>query len=257
MSAVYNPRTLAKTIAYISYHAAAEHGLFWDGDGTMPWRELYWALQEDPSLRFVRESHVKEILYLGLSLPFTLDGNRIRLNPDVERPAYLPAMDLPGRLYYACRAKRIPHVRESGLFPANRSFVPLSSEKNAAMRIGKRRDPSPILLEILAADALRSGLTIFQAGLELYLAEHVPPSYLHFPLMKADLGSKPPGGKTAGKQPPRREIPAHAGSFFVGVQHLGPETSGAEVPVEKAEKRGKKGSDWKRGSRKERLKRTL
>ncbi len=80
MAAQYNPKTLAKTLSYIAYQAPAEYGLFWDPDGTMPWKELYWALQEDPSLRFVREGIVRELNYLpGCELPFALEGNLLRL----------------------------------------------------------------------------------------------------------------------------------------------------------------------------------
>ncbi len=70
MAGRVNPRTLARTLSTIAVHCPWEHGLFWDPDGSMPWKEFYWALQEDHSLRFVRESHIRELAYLGLEVPF-------------------------------------------------------------------------------------------------------------------------------------------------------------------------------------------
>ena len=106
MAAQYHPKTLAKTLAYIACHAPAEFGLFWDPDGTMPWKELYWVLQEDPSLRFVRESIIRELTGLGVTLPFVLEGSRIRLSTGAEKPSYPVAENVPERLYLACRRKQ-------------------------------------------------------------------------------------------------------------------------------------------------------
>ena len=125
MAAQYNPKTLAKTICYITCHAPAEYGLFWDPDATMPWKELYWALQEDPTLRFIRESHIRELTYLGLELPFVLDGNLLRLMPNWPQPSYPLTDSPPERLYFACRRKQYSILREHGITASRRPYLPV------------------------------------------------------------------------------------------------------------------------------------
>ena len=85
----HQPKTLARTLAYIAVHSPHEFGLYWDADGSMPWKEFYWALQEDDSLRFVRESSVRELQLLGIELPFSLEGNRLRLSSGTALPVIL------------------------------------------------------------------------------------------------------------------------------------------------------------------------
>src|SRR5208337_4911171 len=96
----HQPKTLAKILDYIARRSPGEHGLFWDPDGGMPWKEFYWVLQEDPSLRFVRESTIRELALLGIELPFALDGKLLRLRPEVACPRYPSASEVPERLYF-------------------------------------------------------------------------------------------------------------------------------------------------------------
>ena len=139
----HQPKILAKTLDYISRHSPGEHGLFWDPDGTMPWKELYWAMQEDPSLRFVRESTIREIGSLGIELPFVLDGSRLRLVAEVGSPQYPPASEVPGRLTSGIRAKNMVYVQDNGLKSVGRPFVALCADRELALRIAKRREPEP------------------------------------------------------------------------------------------------------------------
>lgn len=240
------PKTLAKTLAYIGIRAPAEFGLFWDPDGTMPWKEFYWALQEEPSLRFVRESNIRELTLLGVELPFRLDGRLLRLAPGVFPPEYPPAGNVPERLYFAARPKNLVSIQNFGLRPVPRPFLPLCADREPALRIGRRREPEPVVLEVLARKALGAGISFLVAGDGLYLAEAVPAEFLLIPKIREDAAEGPSSGPE--KKQKQKAVPPSPGSFVVQPHH-----------IENTTKRPAKGKKdgWKDKSRKERRKRDV
>jgi putative RNA 2'-phosphotransferase len=257
MAAQYNPKTLAKTIFYITYHAPSEYGLFWDRDATMPWRELYWALQEDASLRFVRETHIRELTYLGLELPFVLDGNLLHLMPSLPQPSYPLTDRPPERLYFGCRRKQYSILLEHGITASHRPYVPVCADRELALRIGKRRDPEPLLVEVLAAGASAEGEAILSAGAGLYLVESVSVKHLIFPLIRAEQHAALTSQKKTETKPSRRDHPVSAGSFLVDAHQLQSHSPAMNGGDKAGKKKGKKKDGWKRESKKERHKRSL
>jgi putative RNA 2'-phosphotransferase len=231
----------------------------------MPWKELYWALQEDESLRFVRESHIRELNFLGIDLPFHLDDKLLHLDHNAEIPEY-PVAEPPEKLYYACRRKQFPVLSRSGLTaPANRSFLPLAVDEGLALTLGRRRDPDPLMIEVEAGKAAEDGVLFREAGPHLYLVESMPPQYLILPtLREEEIGrfeAKKKEEKSAKKTPP----PPTPGSFLMDLDHLQEPQPGKrerrraekEKKKEKDKRKSQKGPDWKRSARKERRKRDL
>jgi len=251
------PKTLAKTLTYILVTAPGEFGLFWNPDGSMPWKELYWALQEDEALRFVRESHVKEIRFLGIELPFDLDGSVLRLKASKALPPYpLESDPLPRRLYFACRSRQLPRIRENGLEAGARPYLPLTAEREAALRIGRRRDPEPVVLEILTDEAAKAHVPIYRADHGLYLANSIPARFIHFPLLRREDGTQAVTGKKKKTGKVSAGLSPAPGSYFLSPRDLG--TAGGDFGQEskRPQKTGKGKSDWKRSVKRERQKRT-
>ena len=176
------PKTLAKTLSYIGYLAPGEYGLFWDEDGTMPWKAFYWALQQDADLRFVREATMRELEYLGHGLPFLIDGKRLRIRSGVELPHY-PPVTPPKRLYFGCAQRSLVPTQESGLAAVHRTYIALAADRLLAETIARRRDPEPLIIEALAEKASQEGIIFHSGGAELYLVRALPPQYLIFPLI--------------------------------------------------------------------------
>ena len=257
MTAQYHPKTLAKILTTILCHAPAEFGLFWDADGSMPWKEVYWALQEDASLRFVREGTIRELAGLGMDLPFVLDGTRLRLLPGWHQPPYPLAEDLPDRLYYACRRKQYATLSEHGLTPSSRPLVPLSATGELALRLGRRRDPAPVLPQVLAAESLGEGHRSSGAGGDLSRAAPPPPRLPPPPRGRADQRAPPPPRKRVEPSPAGLDQPPTPGSFFIDVHHLDGQTPAKPGTGKAIRPQGKKKQDWKRDGRKERHKRSL
>ena len=242
----HQPKTLAKTLDYIARRSPGEYGLFWDPDGTMPWKDFYWALQQDDSLRFVRESTIKEITLLGIELPFVFEGNLLRLRPEFGPPVYEPAVEMPGRLYFGLKPKNLIHTRKFGLKNARRPFVPLSSRRETALRIAGRTEEGPLLIEILALEASEAGLSFFAAGGDLYLIDSVPVEYILFPNIRRDLAERLAAAPAA-KQ--KVSTPSTPGSFIVDPQYF--EAPGSGRPAGKRGRRTTRQDGKRTGGKKE------
>ncbi|MEJ5347624.1 MAG: hypothetical protein WHS46_02925 [Desulfosoma sp.] len=256
-------KTLAKILTTMACTLPHEYGLFWDDDGTMPWKEFYWALQEDPRLRFVRESTLKELALLGHALPFVLDGSRLRLVAGSSTLPLFSSVEPPDRLFTGIRPQQLPSVRLDGLRARHRSYVPLWVHKETAERMARRRTSSPLVLEIRAREAYAAGELFYQAGEDFFLARAVQASYVIIPLgmleeTEEETVIRPrQGAKTV----PKEDFRVDFGSFHVKPHHLqelfsnrvfeeprGKETSG---------KKGRKDGGWKKAARKERRKREV
>ncbi len=250
-------KTLAKTLAYIGYHAPGEFGLYWDEDGTMPWKEFYWALQQENDLRFVRDATLLELQHLGCSLPFVLDNRVLRLREDIIRPRY-PLTSPPQRLFYGCSRSNLEQVRHYGLVASRRKYLPLASQRILAEAVARRRDPEPILIEILAAKAHQDRIPFRGNGEHHYLIESMPEQYLILPLLaqrnlvqpgKDRKKEKDKSGKTPGPL-------ASAGSFLVAPGQI-QSAGGMEAVASKGGGKAGKEGGWKRDARKLRQKRRM
>lgn len=255
--AQYNPKTLAKTLSFILCHSPGDYGLFWSPDGTMPWKEFYWALQEDPSLRFVREAHLREILFLGIDFPVEVEGNVLKLRPG-HAPPELIEVEPPPRLFFGCRTRAYLSTIEHGINATSRPFVALASNRELAQRISRRRDPEAILMEIRADEAHQEGIRFLRAGACLFLTTHIPPGHILAPKLKDDLLLKL---ATAGKKekhdakPSGKDRPMTPGSFLMEAHHLDVQTG--QKSADHRKQKGKHGADWKREARRDRGKRSV
>ena len=82
------------------------------------------------------------------------------------------------------------------------------AERLLAQTIAKRRDPEPIIIEVLAEKASQEGIIFHNGGAELYLVKTLPSQYLVFPLMPQEKLST--GGKGKSKESGKRPRPWEA-----------------------------------------------
>lgn len=161
---------LKKELIYILSKRPDEFGLVPDKEGFVKMKELLKALHEEPGFGFVRESHINELMMHDGRGLFEIDKKRIRAkeicwNPDFEDLVY----ELPKLLYSCVRRRAYPVVVEKGLFTNADSYIVLSPSRDMALRMGRRKDPDPVLLEIMTYDAMEKGSQFFRFG-ELYLS---------------------------------------------------------------------------------------
>ena len=208
----YQLKDLRKIIEYILFYRPDEFGLFLDDDGSLPIKELMWALHEETGWRHIRIGHLKELAYSEFELAFTLEEKHIRPR---GKPSQQTSDTVPPRLLFsAARRKAYPVILKHGLRPGNRPYVPLATTEEMALRIGKRRDPKPILLTLHAAQAHDSGHLFFLGGDLLYLVKSLPASFISGP----PLRETPPSRKIPSQKPSRpreAEVPEMIGSFLL------------------------------------------
>ena len=191
---------LSKLIVYILQHRPDEFGLVLDEDGFVSLKELQQAITEEEGWSYVRRSHIIEAVYAGDREQFELKGERIRhalLNPICYAPVSPPKI-----LYQGVRRRAYPHILQQGLTPQGRTYCLLATSPELARRMGRRRDPDPIVVEIQAQKACENGICFYQANPLIYLATHIPPIYVKGPPLPSDK-------KPSAKKPPEKGMPEH------------------------------------------------
>lgn len=173
MSKLKSPKKLAKFIAYILGHKPDEFGLVLEKDGFVKIKEFLKAICEEDGLKYVRRSHIDEILVTLPNSPIEIKDTYIRAKNRDNLPKHDPADDLPKLLYTSVKRKAYPIVLEKGIFPTGFSRVILSSDLDMAVRIGKRKDSKPVLLTIQAYKSMEKGILFYRAGNTLFLAESI------------------------------------------------------------------------------------
>jgi putative RNA 2'-phosphotransferase len=238
MSHRHQVTALSKLLTYILTHRPDEFGLVPDQAGFIPLKDLRQAVTEEEGWSYVRTSHLKEVAYGSDRAKFELADDRIRgTQPAVPYEAAVP----PQTLYYGSRRRAYPHILQQGLDPGGKQHIPLATDPALALRIGRRRDPEPILVEIHAQRANDEGVAFYQTHPLLYLTEHVPPSYISGPPL-GTLGEIAPAKK---QQRPREN---HQEPPFV--QEL-PGSVLLNLRMEPLS-REKKGKTWKDNARRDR-----
>lgn len=203
-------QSLSKLLAYVLGRRPDEFGLVPDQNGYVKIKELLKALHEEEGWRYVRQVHLNEICLTLPAPPIEISEKLIRAKTRENLPQPETDPDLPKLLYTCIRTKAYVHVHEKGLFPAAATLVTLSSDKDMALRIGRRSDPSPVVLTIHVGQAIDRGVFIYRVGEKLFLADSLPASCINGPPLPKE---KPPAARATEKnQGERSKTP---GSYLI------------------------------------------
>ncbi len=167
-------KKLSKFLSYILGHCPNEFGLVLDQDGYVKIKELLKAVHEEDGWKYVRRKHIEEILVSLTNPSIEINDNYIRMKNRENLPKHLPAQNLPKLLYTCVRRKAYSVVVGKRIFPLDHRQVVLSSDKDMAERIGKRRDLQPVTLTVHVQKSVDKGIVFYQAGKLLYLSESIP-----------------------------------------------------------------------------------
>lgn len=224
---------------YILGYRPDEFGLVPDPDGYIPYKELLQAIHEEQGWGYVRQGHFNEILMGNDRSLFQWDEKRIRvLKRDWQLDLKNPLdNNLPKILFIAVRRRSHAHVMEKGLSSSPDKYLPLSPEKEMAIRIGSRRDQNPVLLEVMAHPAKQVGIPFYAFG-HLLLAKEIPKDFISGPPVSRDVV---PVREERAKRTEERPLDFTPGSFLL-------EPDRQTVP--KPHTKGKKRKGWKENSRK-------
>ncbi len=231
-------------LSYVLGHRPDEFGLAPDREGFVPIKELLQGIHEEAEWRFVRRSHINEVLVGNDRRRFESDGERIRSVDrqweqdlqDLQRPAG----SVPKILFTPVRQRAHPVVLEKGLKGYGEKPVVLSPNRAMAMRRGRRRDPHPVILEILAASAAEKRIRFHPFG-DLFLCAEIPSRFIAGPPVPKEMLER-----AKGQEKPSDRVEKGAPSPAPGTFTLDP--SRDPDPFRKA--KGKKRKGWKEDARK-------
>ncbi len=174
---------LSRTLSFILRHDPGQFGLQIAADASLPLGELVAALKERGFVNLTRKRVIDVVKNDPKGRYSLLDDNRrIRANygHSIEgvHPDYRRAN--PPQLLYHGTARRFKEsIMKEGLKSGQRNFVHLTSDFKEAQRVGKRRDPKPLILKIRAGTAAREGKDFYHCGHKTYLTELIEPEYIN------------------------------------------------------------------------------
>lgn len=234
--------SLARMLAYMLGHHPDEFGLVLSEDGFIPFKELHQALSREPGWGFVRRHHLDQVISLMQPAAFAVEGERICCLQPGPLPRRRPGLPPPPLLYLAISPKVHERVWQEGLKAAAGRELLLARTPDTALKLGKRRAPTPVLVTIQAQAAAQAGLSFIGYGEELFLAAGLPREFLQLPSPPAP--EKRPPLPQAAPPPPLQKTP---GSFLV---EFPPALDQPAWRIDKKDKKGKKGAPpWKAGAR--------
>ncbi|HDD35371.1 MAG TPA: hypothetical protein ENF30_01085 [Candidatus Desulfofervidus auxilii] len=170
---------ISKLMKYILVYRPDEFGLIVDEEGFVLLKDLLKAINEEKDYSFVRLSHIMDIVNFFERDVFEIKDKKIRA---IQRHfELLPVNNTPKILYTPVRPKAYSHVLKQGLIPAKYAFLPLTTDKELALRIGKRRDKEPIIIEIHAHKAIKDNINFYCLNKLLYLVKEMPSQYISGP----------------------------------------------------------------------------
>ncbi len=229
---------LIRLMSYALAHKPDEFGLAPDLHGFVNIKELLQAFHEEPEWKYVRQSHINEALIHSKNGLFQLKDNRIRATErhwgHVLAPPSLPP---PKTMFSPIRRRAHHHTFKKGLHTAEDRWIILCPDREMALRIGKRKDPSPVILEIRALEAHRDGIPFFRLG-SLLLANEILPKYIGGPLPPKE---EPKKASEAPKQTQKDRMNLGAGTFVLDI---------TRDPDPQRRTKGRKPKGWKEDARK-------
>jgi putative RNA 2'-phosphotransferase len=231
--------TLARLVHYILGNRPDEFGLVPDQEGFVTIKELLRVIREEPSMAYVRESHLAEVILHDRGDLFEVADRRIRSTKRsfVSLTKEGPPSSPPKLLFKGVKRKAYPAVLTHGLVPGSGDHVVMTTDRDLAIRIAHRQDQSPVIVEIRPQAASESGTAFFAFGESLYVADRVPPRFINGPPLPKDLPGQSERPRTGQEFTP--------GSFIIDLK---------EDPDRTRRERARKKWGWKEEAR--RIRRT-
>ncbi len=233
--------SLTRMLIYVLGNRPDEFGIVPDKDGFVTFKELLQALHEEDGWHYVRRSHINEVLLGKDRSLFQADEKRIMVFDRQWRMDHeVASQPVPKILFAPVRRKAHPVVMEKGLRPGEGHHQVLCADKDMALRIGKRRDQKPVLLEILASAAAGKGVS-FQAFGKLFLAPFIPAEFISGPPVSQEILESLKEAKEK-----KELLKPKPSDFAPGTFPL----DAARDPDPRRRTKGKKQKSWKENARK-------
>lgn len=232
-SAIRNAQRLARLLDYALGRRPDEFALIPDDEGFVPVKELLKALHEDPQMPAVRQADLTALSVILPDCPVDLRGTRIRARRRDHLPPPAPADHPPAILFTTVRPRAYARVQAAGIRPGTHPWVVLAASEATALRIGRRRGPDPVLLEVDSRLLSREGVSLVRLVPGLFGAVQIPRGCFHGP---------PLPEPKAEPAPPKPAAPPAPGSVILPLTGF-------------HEEHAKRRRDWKKDRRQDRRRR--
>ena len=128
----------------------------------------------------VDEAFIRDIVYAGDKTRFQIVNEKIRAlyGHTIDVEIHLPEDESVKVLYHGTTAESASEILEKGLRSMRRRWVHLSTTRDIAREVGKRRTRNPVILVIDAEKARRDGIRFYNATDRVYLSRRIPSKYI-------------------------------------------------------------------------------
>ncbi|MCB9883573.1 MAG: RNA 2'-phosphotransferase [Planctomycetes bacterium] len=174
-------RTRSKLLSYVLRHHPGDFGLTLDEGGWIEIDVLLDALRRRQ--RALSREQLEEIVATNPKRRFEFDesGQHIRARQGHSTPidlGYEPRTP-PEYLYHGTATRNLESILASGLLRGARHAVHLADERGIAMTLEvAARHGRPVLIRVRALDMHAAGHVFHRTGNDVWLTEHVPPTFL-------------------------------------------------------------------------------
>ena len=175
-----NDTDLSKEISYALRHAPQNYQLELDENGWVELDDLVQALRKKHKFEKLELSDVERATQNSSKRRHEIYNGRIRalyghshvkrIDIDCKKP--------PDLLYHGTANRFVSNILSLGLLSMKRQYVHLSEDVETAIDVGKRRDATPVIIEVVSSLAHNEGVSFFHAYDTIWLVEHVPSKYL-------------------------------------------------------------------------------
>ena len=173
--------SLGRIIAGVLRHFPDKLGVSMDGHGWVDVSEFVHAIGTSRSgFHWLRNHHIEAIALTDPKGRYQADGGMVRATYghtiDIDL-SDLPDADLDA-YFYPVTEEEMDVILEHGLNPIDRKHVHLSGSIEKAVEAGLVRTEDPLILKIDGKKALKDGVEIFRAGMDVYITDRIEPKYL-------------------------------------------------------------------------------
>jgi putative RNA 2'-phosphotransferase len=174
--------TLSKQLSHALRHEPEYYGLELDKEGWVSLHLLIDAFQKTYPKKWgaLTIADIEQAVESGSKKRHELLEGRIRAyyGHSTENKLIKQVCQPPDFLFHGTARNIVAIVLKQGLLPMRRQYVHLSTDKETAVLVGKRKDTNPEILRISAAEAYQQGVKFYLGNESIWLADNVPAKYI-------------------------------------------------------------------------------
>ena len=175
---------LSRAVSHALRHNPQLYDLELDNEGWVSITDLLGALRKRRRVwQDLGEADLAEMMGQSDKRRFEVRDGRMRALYGHSLPARLTREPVapPAILYHGTTHGALNRIQTEGLRPMRRQHVHLSVDEPTAWQVARRHRGKPIVLVIRAAEAHAAGVSFYQGGESVWLADHIPPQFISLP----------------------------------------------------------------------------